>query len=152
MQTEISRLYRVRVTFGDKIIGIFDDAEKLNTGIIKVKKNGRWGVINSSGVQICACIYDEICENENGFAIVWKNGKYGIVNTDGKILCKPIYDYIWSFENGFAKVEKNGKYGFINTDGKQICKCIYEDIKLFLPTTKNALVLLGEKWHVIDIS
>lgn len=152
MQTEILRLYRVRVMFGDKIIGIFDDAEKLPSGLIQVRRNNKWGVINSSGVQICACIYDDIYENENSSLKLCKGKKYGIVNTDGKIICKFIYDYIWSFENGFAKVEKNGKYGFINTDGKQICKCIYEDIKLFLPTDKNAAVLLGGKWHIIDIN
>lgn len=70
-------------------------------GLIKVKLKGKWGIINSNGVEILPCIYDE----------------RGII----PLFCK---DKTLQYDK-YIKVAKDGKYGVFDVSGREIYPCIH---------------------------
>ena len=61
----------------------FDGAGNFNEGFSAVKKDGKWGYINTKGEQIIECKFDDTNYFNEGFAAVKKDGKWGYVNTKG---------------------------------------------------------------------
>lgn len=60
-----------------------------------VKKQNKYGVINSKNENIIPVIYDEIKSSENWrYFIIKLNNKLGLININGKIAKQPIYDQI----------------------------------------------------------
>ena len=67
----------------------FDYAGNFNEGFSAVKKDGKWGYINTKGEQIVECKFDDAYYFNEGFARVKKDGKWGYINTKG---CSVIFD------------------------------------------------------------
>ena len=67
----------------------FDDARDFKEGFASVKKDGKYGYINTKGEQIIECKFDYACDFSEGFARVEKDGKWGYINTKG---CFVIFD------------------------------------------------------------
>ena len=61
----------------------FDGVGSFNEGFASVKKDGKWGYINTKGEQIVECKFDYAHNFHEGFARVKKDGKYGYINTKG---------------------------------------------------------------------
>ena len=104
----------------------FDGARDFSKGLAWVKKDGKWGYINTKGEQIVECkFYDANVFNE-GFAVVKKDGKWGYINTKGEQAIECKFDYANDFNEGLASVTKDGKYGYINTKGEQVIECKFD--------------------------
>ena len=61
--------------------------------VLKVQKDGKYGLINFSGKEITTIDYDEITaisKIKNSFKVK-KDGKYGIVDNEGKMVVEPKY-------------------------------------------------------------
>ncbi len=73
-------------------------------GLAKVKKEGKYGFIDTAGNIILEPQFDEIMDfDANGLARVKDGGKYGLIDKTGKILFKPIFDEVGDFaSNGLA--------------------------------------------------
>jgi len=52
----------------------FEEVKEFSEGIAAVKKNGKWGYINSQGKLIVPCEYDYADQFSEGFAKVNKGG------------------------------------------------------------------------------
>ena len=64
--------------------------------VLKVEKNGKFGIINLAGKEILPVEYDEISptlEIKNSYKIK-KDNKYGIANAEGKVVIEPLYSDI----------------------------------------------------------
>ena len=61
----------------------FDCARDFKEGFALVKKDGKWGYINTKGEQIIECKFDDARDFSEGFAAVKKDGKWGYINTKG---------------------------------------------------------------------
>lgn len=143
--TEISAIkYDYADSFSeDEITSIkCNAAESFKSGIIRVKLNGKYGLIDYCGKEILPAKYDFIsditCDNE---IIVWLNNKVGFFNKEGKKVTPFKYDSAENFYEGLAKVKINGKYGYINKRGKQIIPAIYFDAVKF----SEGLAMVGLK-------
>lgn len=55
--------------------------------LIKIRSNGKYGMLDTSGNLVIPCIYDEIIAIENGLFKVRVNNAWGAVNAYGKTLC-----------------------------------------------------------------
>ena len=77
----------------DEILGAKDDlAAKLPRGAVCVRKNGRWGLIDYSGVEVLPCVHDEIhpLYSRNVDAYEVKDGKtLGLCRSDGSWIVPP---------------------------------------------------------------
>lgn len=74
---------------------------------LKVKKNGKYGIINDEGKEILKTQYADIDnigkDDKSGFIIKSDNGKYGVVDYSENVVIEPIYD-------GMEKVYGNDYY------------------------------------------
>ena len=88
-------------------------------GYYELKRNGKYGIIDSQLNTITLFKYDSIWSfDDNGLCLVridMPHGyKYGYVNVNGDEQIAVKYDDVCSFENGLAVAKLNGLYGIIN--------------------------------------
>ncbi|MBS5810548.1 MAG: WG repeat-containing protein, partial [Campylobacter concisus] len=70
----------------------FDGAGNFKEGFSAVKKDGKWGYINTKGEQIIECKFDDTNYFNEGFAAVKKDGKWGYINTKGEQIVECKFD------------------------------------------------------------
>ena len=116
----------------DQIYGLenYDENNNLwyENNVLKVEKDGKYGLIDFNGKEILNCSYDDIYTlkgTENSIITV-KDEKKGLVNDGGKELVKTAYEDIISLgkDTKMYIVKENGKFGIEN-----ILECKYDDIK-----------------------
>ncbi|MBW5448623.1 hypothetical protein GE107_21485 [Cohnella sp. CFH 77786] len=89
-----------------------------------VKKDGKWGFINSYGKLVIPNIYDEVKSFQEGLAVVTLNGKKGVIDASGKIVIDLQYKRLSSFNEGVAYFDDGTSFsdetigGFIDKSGK----------------------------------
>ena len=114
--------------------GRFDDPDE----IFPVCKDGLWGFVDQSGVEIVPPIYDWTHYVWHGIGAVEKGDKIGFVNSEGKLVIPIIYDniregsiwkYSYSEDDGYGvfSLRKDGLWGFITDFGKELSNFIYEE-------------------------
>ena len=104
------------------------------TKILRVKQNGKYGLIDLNGKELIPTQYDEITalKGIENSIIIKKDGKVGLVNDNGSIIIEPQYTEIKnignSYKNGYITIDEQGKYGVVSTTKKQILENKYEEI------------------------
>lgn len=116
-------------------------------GVLKVKKDNKYGLINYSGNIILPIEYDEITALqgiENSF-IIKKEQQLGLCDNKGNIIIEPKYKEIKSinndYKNGYIVVNNENKYGVIDFTKTVIFEPKYEEIK---PITSNGIYIVKE--------
>ncbi|MGC4021024.1 MAG: WG repeat-containing protein [Cyclobacteriaceae bacterium] len=93
-----------------------------------IKKDGRYGFVDSKGKLRIANRYDSIGEFHEGLASVKLIGKWGFVNTEDRVAINPNYDRPAIFKSGIAIVSRNNKFGLIGRAGNVILPLRYDKI------------------------
>lgn len=113
----------------DKYKQVFYD-----TNVLKVSKDGKYGLINFNGKELLGCKYDSIeplSYVKNSFITVMDNKK-GLVDNGGNIIIDNLYADIKGltdkYEDGYIVKNDSSKYGLINYNKKQILECKYNEI------------------------
>ena len=103
--------------------------------VIRVQKNGKYGLIDFTGKEIIPADYEEIVAIigiENSYKVK-KDGKYGITNSDGKIVVEPKYADIDILgkdnKSGFIVKDDSGKYGIIDYSNNEVLQIKYDSIE-----------------------
>lgn len=102
---------------------------------IKVKKNGKYGIINIDKKEILSCEYDDIktLKGIENSILVYKDGKVGLVDSKGNKVIDTKYTNILSIDNdyklGYITVDDNNKYGVVDCTNTKILDNKYDDIK-----------------------
>jgi len=101
------------------------------TGLIKVRKDGKWGYINSAGEVIVPICYEAISDFDKfGLAKVRHDGKWGLVDRKGNVILPTVYDALDDFDkNGMARACYKGKWGCIKRNGDVVIPFEYEAIE-----------------------
>lgn len=103
--------------------------------VLKVQKNGKWGLINYEGKMLLNPQYDSIeaLQGIKNALLVKKEGKCGLVNNEGRIILDTIYTEITNLgkDNSSGYIVKNdeGMYGIVGTSKNVILENKYEDIE-----------------------
>lgn len=108
---------------------MYEKAMDFSDGLAAVKKDGKWGYINESGVTVIpfeldSCSASDAMENDcsfsfrNGLAPVCKNGRYGIINKKGETVVDFVFMSIIPGENGVYLALKDGKWGKLTVNEK----------------------------------
>lgn len=106
-------------------ISEYDRVRNFSEGLAAVKKDGKWGYMDTSGNLKIPCEYDS-CDNmdvQNGMVVLCKDGKYGYANQKGEIVIPLEYIDARSFnQNGLARVRREGEDFYISIDknGKRV--------------------------------
>ena len=120
-----------------EISGKFDEVYRFTEeGLAVVKKDGKYGYINTKGEQVVECKFDDANGFKEGLATVRNNYSGFTINAKGnfvvydennnRIEISGKFDEAYSFTEGLAKVKKGSKYGFINTKGEQVIECKFD--------------------------
>ena len=123
----------------DKLEAIQNKDENNNLwyeqNVLKVEKDGKYGLIDLTGKEILSIDYEEITAIsgiENSFKIK-KDGKYGIVDNEGKIIVEPKYEDVDILgkdnKSGFIVKDESEKYGIIDYSNNQILEIKYDNIE-----------------------
>lgn len=123
----------------DKVEVIYNNNQSNNlwyeSNILKVQKDGKYGLINLEGKELVACSYDKI-EQVQGIKNVYitvKDGKQGIVDNIGTVIIENAYSEIKplteKYEDGFIVKSENGKYGVVNINNTIALETKYDEIK-----------------------
>lgn len=84
-----------------------------------VKKNGKWGFIDTKGKEYIEPQYEDAKSFANEVAAVQKNGKWGFINIDNKMVIDNQYDDVQSFnENGACFVKQEERWRFLQLYSK----------------------------------
>ena len=96
----------------------FDQHNGFSSGLLGVKKDGKWGFVNEDGEPVIDHLYDPYERNTygdyvygaiNDYIIVTQNGLWGLIDTQGNIVLEVTYENIsqvnkdhmfWLLENG----------------------------------------------------
>ena len=114
--------------------------------ILRVEKDGKYGIIDLDGKEIASIQYDNIetLKGVTNSLIVEQNGKYGLINNSGvKIIdanFKEIEKFGDEYQNGYITIDENDQYGLVSYTGTQILENSYE----------NILPIYGENYFVIE--
>lgn len=102
--------------------------------VLKVQKDGLYGLINFNGKELLPCEYTEIIPLEKvtrSFVTV-KDGKKGLVDNSGSIIIENEYVDIKpltnKYEDGYIVKNNSNKFGLINYNKKQVLECKYNEI------------------------
>ncbi len=123
----------------------------IRNGVIFAKKNGKYIMLDASGVQIGTESFDDakMFASEQPAAV--KIGdKWGFVNADGTINGAVKYDEVESFSLGLYAASENEKWGYKNTAGEFVVAPNYDECKPF-SANGIALVRIGQEWQYITI-
>ena len=117
-------------------IGIVDNGQASYMGdVLKVQKDGKYGLINLEGKELQTCQFDDITslQGMEDVVKVQKDGKYGLINTEGKEIVSIQYTDIQPLKNdntsNFIVADSEGKYGVISNNNEVVIALNYEQVK-----------------------
>ena len=123
----------------DQIEAIENNDSKQNIwfeeNVLRVNKNGKYGLIDLSGKEVIPCEYDEIISLnavKNEF-LIKKAGNIGLINEKGQTIIPAIYKEIRTLKEGYTSeyiiINENDQYGIISTSGSILIEPKYEEVK-----------------------
>ncbi len=106
--------------------------------LFPVLKDGKWGLIDTTGKVVAKLSYKEIMVTTEGlYGVKYDNNKYGFIDKKGKVQIAFDYDEVRPFNNGLSIVSKgSGKLGVINRYNAKIAPCYFSEV-IILPATKQ---------------
>lgn len=102
--------------------------------VLRIKKNGKYGLIDLNGKELLPAEYDEITvlEGIENSLIIKKDGRVGLVNDTGSVIIDANYKGIKglgdTYKDGYITIDEQGKYGLISATKKQILENKYDEI------------------------
>lgn len=123
--------------------------------ILKVRKDGKYGLIDFNGKVLIDCQYEQIdtLKGVKNSILITKEQKLGLTDNEGNIIIEPIYKEIKSFgtnyQDGYQVINEENKVGVIDFNKTTILQCKYDEIKT---TTSSGMYVVKTdgKLKVID--
>jgi|GEM_PF-6311317 len=125
-----------------------------SSDIIRVRKDGKWGLIDERGKEIVKPQYDDIgwIFSKNRIKVE-RDGKWGFIDKKGREIVKPQYDDVADFMfevEDMTSVKRGSKWGFINKEGKEVVKPKYDHVESFITRDGTVCVKNNGKWGLIN--
>ena len=123
--------------------------------LLRVSKNGKYGLIDFDGKVLLGCEYDSITTlksvEEN--LVVRKDNKVGVVNNAGQIIVPIAYKDVRVLKEGYKNeyiiIDENGNQGIISTSGTIIIAPAYKEIK-YINSNEIYVAKIEDKWNLIN--
>ena len=102
--------------------------------VLKVSKNGKYGLIDFNGKELLPIEYDEITtlDGMENSVLVKKDGKVGLVNDNGSIIIDANYKEIKplgeTYKEGYITIDESDKYGVVSATKRPILENKYDEI------------------------
>lgn len=122
---------------------IYDEIGSNNKLYFSVKKNGKWGLVDSNNKTFVDFKYDLISIPSEGRFYVGKGEKVALSDMSGKLLTGFIFNTIFNFKDGLSLVSSDNFMGFIDKNGNNIIKLHPTDE--LEPYLKNGVLLIKKR-------
>ena len=139
-----------------EVIDNYDSKQNIwyESEVLKVNKNGKYGLIDLEGNEILSCKYDKITSfkgvEEN--LIIELEGKVGLVNLKGQVIIDTNYKAISELKEGYKSEyiieNEEGLKGIISTSGNIIIEPKYKEIKYI--DSSSYFAVYDEAWKIIN--
>ena len=123
----------------DKIEAIpnYDENNNLwyEEDVLKVQKDGKWGMIDNSGKELVKAEYDSIqaLQGVKNAFLIQKEGKYGVVDNEGRNILDANYAEITNLgetnRDGYIVKDDTGLYGIVDASKNVILENQYQEIE-----------------------
>ena len=143
----------------DKVEVIYNKDKSNNLwyekNVLKVQKDGKYGLINYEGKNILPCEYESIdaIEGVTSVFVTVKDSKKGLCDNVGNIIIENDFAEIKAltskYENGFIVKSSDEKYGIIKYNTVQVFETKFDDIKSIYANGMYVVKIEG-KWKVIN--
>ena len=122
---------------------------------LRVRKDGKYGLINLNGKEILECKYDNIysIKGISNSLLLISGEKQGLASDVGEIIVPADYKEIRpagkEYTDGYIVINSEGKYGLIDNNKEIILETVYDDIK---PISGNNLYVVkeGDSFKIIN--
>jgi len=104
-------IYKVEYSYGNSTLNCFYENR------MRVKKDSKFGYIDTAGALIVDAIYESAGDYKNGVATAMKDGLWGVIDIHGNVVVDFLYSYIDSFSDGKAIAQKDGIMGVLDAGG-----------------------------------
>lgn len=105
------------------------EEELIYQGVIKVKAESKWGLLDTSGKKLTETVYQSIDmmeESDEIFLQVSLNNKYGVIDLKGKSIVPPQFTKVlmeYDLPETMIKVMNGKLFGFYTLKGEEIVPC-----------------------------
>lgn len=136
-------------TLGNQLFDtIFENARPFNQGYAPVRRNGLWGILDSTGHLALPCRYEAITDNVNGH--FFAGTMQGLAMFDYTM--QPLTPFIYYFssaesDNHFSVI-RDGRYGILDGSGREVVPCQYDELGALLQG--RVMVRLGNRYGIVD--
>ncbi len=118
-----------------------------------VRKNGKWGFLDSLARVVVRLQYDDIDQDS---AYFWQNlrrvglaGRYGFIDPrSGRVIVPLQYEASKPSQSSYIWVSQHGKWGCLSKRDKLIIPFAYDDVRPF--EGNLSAVKKGNKWGLLD--
>lgn len=115
-----------------------------------LERNGRKGLVDSTGKVLLPISFDGIGNYDNGFIATLRNQKFGLYSLQKGIEIKPQYDIgLRLYNDSLFIASKNGHLGLIDKNNKEILPFQFNQIAFW--NDSLALVKADYQWAVYNI-
>ncbi len=97
----------------------WDHAEDFREGFAPVRKDGRWGYIDTSLKVVIPCVWEGAQAFCQGLAPVQKNGKWGYINREGIPVIPCRWESAEGFRGDFAWCTDNSEQVLLHRSGRE---------------------------------
>lgn len=123
--------------------------------LFPIKKDNRWGLMNSDGRIVKQPVYDAIGEFKDfGYAVMQRQGKVGLLSNEGLEIVPPKYIDLKVLDSTLISVLERKRWKVIDLQGKIILHPGYERAQVLSPATENSVSYLAfsqnEKWGIVN--
>lgn len=114
----------------------FDHAEKHRYQYARVRKNGKWGMIDLEGELSLAIINDTLNflphSDEQLYVIKRHRPLFGILDSIGQVVVPVIYAQVGTYqEDRLAIQDTLGKWGFLDRSGAPVVACTHQKVRAY---------------------
>jgi hypothetical protein len=128
----------------------YEDADDFFNGFARVKKGGRFGMINTRMQEVIPAQFERVGDVSQNRIVVSENNKFGALDTNGRWAIKPVYELLFPATDGMLGFMQKNQFGFIDVNGGEKVPAVYAAIKPF--AEGKAAVLKDGKWGFINAS
>ena len=136
------------------LYAVYDEIDFKDESLpIRVKKDGKWGLVDVKGHVLAEPQYAYISELSSRRIAVELDDKWGFIDYSGKLVIPMKYDSVWDFSDpadsfgvSMAFVSKDGKYGAINDVGDVVIPFEYSDI---IDSRKGYVIMEKDGQYVV---